>query len=1067
MRVITGISALFLMSWSASSAPLYFNSSEVTEDGTWDWENKGYIIGGGDGQSGELILKGTSTYNHSFSVGVDGGKGSLTIAENAKNLNSDNTFKVGTVSEGNNSVNDTTGVLNLTGPNIGPLTSLGLHVGSSDIRDWNNKRDSQVNGVLNIRDGAILNVGKPVLFSDNKIFVGTGNNSNTGVITVTGPGSELNAINNDPSFGDYVENGSMYLGYIGRGILNIFDGGKVSAGRISASTIIDRDEAIANLLPPSAEINVSGAGSKLIVRSLMSLASDIMDTFPAIDVKVNMKGAGSAVLNIENDADVIFEGKANTDKDGFENLVSGLFMASSEGASATVNLNKNGFMTIANSNLSPEEDAIKAGDGYYAFNLNGGTLRVNDCKYCDNRLSTKVNMNVLSESVLEAGEAKEMYLNGSLSGKGGIVKSGDGLVALSGKNSYSGGTRVEGGELRSDDDDAFVNHTFYTVNAGKLNLNNHDLTMAQLSGKGGVVDITEASLVIDQAFDSLYAGVFEGKGQAEKTGASTLYLSGDSTNYNGSFSVTGGGVDSSVALGGHISIHNSGTLSAEGYLGDTEVRNGGTLRVSSYHSDKDTPAQLIIDRKLINKGNIILGRSGDISKNQVGNELLVSGDYTGDQGHIYFNSVLGDDSSPTDRMIVSGDTSGTTYVHVNNIGGKGGYTTRGIELITVGGQSSGEFVKKGRIVGGAYEYYLSRGKGADYSNWYLVNTKPVTEPEPKPEPEPMPEPGQEPVIRPEGSEYASNLLAANTLFVHRLHDRLGETHYVDALTGEEKVTSMWLRNIGGHTRFKDSSGQLKTQANRYVMQMGGDVAQWSSNAANRFHLGIMGGYANQKSNTRSSQSGYKADGSVNGYSAGVYGTWLQDNVEKTGGYVDTWLLYNWFNNSVSGEKLAAERYKSDGFTASVEAGYTWKTGEKNTRESYYVQSVAQLTWMGVKSDEHRESNGTRVSAEGDGNIQSRLGMRAYIKGHSLIDEGKNRVFEPFVETNWIHNTKTFGTRMDGVSVKIAGTRNIGELKAGVEGQINPNINLWGNVAQQIGDKGYSDTQAMIGFKYLF
>lgn len=109
MRVITGISALFLMSWSASSAPLYFNSSEVTEDGTWDWENKGYIIGGGDGQSGELILKGTSTYNHSFSVGVDGGKGSLTIAENAKNLNSDNTFKVGTVSEGNNSVNDTTG----------------------------------------------------------------------------------------------------------------------------------------------------------------------------------------------------------------------------------------------------------------------------------------------------------------------------------------------------------------------------------------------------------------------------------------------------------------------------------------------------------------------------------------------------------------------------------------------------------------------------------------------------------------------------------------------------------------------------------------------------------------------------------------------------------------------------------------------------------------------------------------------------------------------------------------------------------------------------------------------
>ncbi|HEQ3519576.1 TPA: autotransporter outer membrane beta-barrel domain-containing protein [Citrobacter freundii] len=179
--------------------------------------------------------------------------------------------------------------------------------------------------------------------------------------------------------------------------------------------------------------------------------------------------------------------------------------------------------------------------------------------------------------------------------------------------------------------------------------------------------------------------------------------------------------------------------------------------------------------------------------------------------------------------------------------------------------------------------------------------------------------------------------------------------------------------------------------------------------------------------------------------------------------------YNNVPKSVSGFSwpLQSESYKSKGITASVEAGYIWKTGEKNTRESYYVQPVAQLTWMGVKADDHRESNGTLVRGEGDGNIQSRFGMRAFIKGHSLIDESKKRVFEPFVETNRIHNTKNFSTQMDGVNVKIVGARNIGELKAGVEGQINPNINLWGNVAQQIGDKGYSDTLAMIGLKYLF
>ncbi len=61
--------------------------------------------------------------------------------------------------------------------------------------------------------------------------------------------------------------------------------------------------------------------------------------------------------------------------------------------------------------------------------------------------------------------------------------------------------------------------------------------------------------------------------------------------------------------------------------------------------------------------------------------------------------------------------------------------------------------------------------------------------------------------------------AANTLFNMTLHDRLGETHYVDA-RGREQTTSLWLRRVGGHTRSNDGSGQNKTRANRYVAQLG-------------------------------------------------------------------------------------------------------------------------------------------------------------------------------------------------------------------------------------------------------
>lgn len=435
--------------------------------------------------------------------------------------------------------------------------------------------------------------------------------------------------------------------------------------------------------------------------------------------------------------------------------------------------------------------------------------------------------------------------------------------------------------------------------------------------------------------------------------------------------------------------------------------------------------------------------------------LIVNGNYYCDGGQLVFSTVLGDDASLTDHMTVTGHTSGTTHVSVSNAGGNGAQTLEGIELIRVGGNSDGEFVQDGRIVAGAYDYNLLRDHGQNAGNWYLSSTL-APEPELLPsvvpdEPTPPVEPGEPPVsssplVRPEAGLYGMNLYAANTVFTHRLHDRLGETHYVDALTGEKAVTSLWMRNAGGHTRFWDNSGQLKMQSNRYVLQLGGDVAQWSSDNQDRYHLGVMAGYASQKSRSHSNVTGYRADASIDGYSVGVYGTWLQNNDTKEGVYVDTWALYNWFDHPVSGESISTEKYKSRGFTGSVEAGYTWKLADISERNALYIQPKAQATWMDVKADSHTESNGTRVEGTGDGNLQTRLGVRLYGHGHNKIDDGKSRTFQPFVEANWLHNTKSFGTSLNGEQVEMAGSRNIGEIKTGIEGQLTENVNLWGNVA---------------------
>jgi autotransporter family porin len=96
-----------------------------------------------------------------------------------------------------------------------------------------------------------------------------------------------------------------------------------------------------------------------------------------------------------------------------------------------------------------------------------------------------------------------------------------------------------------------------------------------------------------------------------------------------------------------------------------------------------------------------------------------------------------------------------------------------------------------------------------------------------------------------------------------------------------------------------------------------------------------------------------------------------------------------------------------------------------------------------------------------------MGMKAFMNSYSDQDKGKDQVFQPFIEINWVHNNKDFGTTMNGVSVKQDGATNIAELKLGVEGQVNKEFNLWGNVGHQVGNKGYSDTVVMLGVKYHF
>lgn len=668
-------------------------------------------------------------------------------------------------------------------------------------------------------------------------------------------------------------------------------------------------------------------------------------------------------------------------------------------------------------------------------------------------------------------------MSAKIGGEGDLAINTVRQVSLSnGQNDYQGATYVQMGTLRTDADGALGNTRELNIsNAAIVDLNGSTQTVETFTGQmGSTVLFKEGALTVNKG--GISQGELTGGGNLNVTGG-TLAIEGLNARYNALTSISPNAevsLDNTQGLG-RGNIANDGLLTLKNVTGELRNSISGKGIVSA---TARTDVELDGDNsRFVGQFNIDTGSALSVNEQKnlgdasvINNGLLT---ISTERSWAMTHSISGSGDVTKDKMNVKGDTQGNTRVRVDNIGGVGAQTVNGIELIEVGGNSAGNFaLTTGTVEAGAYVYTLAKGKGNDEKNWYLTSkwdgVTPADTPDPINNP-PVVDPESPSVYRPEAGSYISNIAAANSLFSHRLHDRLGEPQYTDSLHSQGSASSMWMRHVGGHERSRAGDGQLNTQANRYVLQLGGDLAQWSSNAQDRWHLGVMAGYANQHSNTQSNRVGYKSDGRISGYSAGLYATWYQNDANKTGAYVDSWALYNWFDNSVSSDNRSADDYDSRGVTASVEGGYTFEagtfSGSEGTLNTWYVQPQAQITWMGVKDSDHTRKDGTRIETEGDGNVQTRLGVKTYLNSHHQRDDGKQREFQPYIEANWINNSKVYAVKMNGQTVGREGARNLGEVRTGVEAKVNNNLSLWGNVGVQLGDKGYSDTQGMLGVKY--
>ncbi|KEY60956.1 autotransporter outer membrane beta-barrel domain-containing protein [Serratia sp. DD3] len=448
-----------------------------------------------------------------------------------------------------------------------------------------------------------------------------------------------------------------------------------------------------------------------------------------------------------------------------------------------------------------------------------------------------------------------------------------------------------------------------------------------------------------------------------------------------------------------------------------------------------------------NAGNMVIGRAatgGNFS------DFIINGDYVGNGGNIAFNTVLAGDNAATDRLVITGNTSGASTVSVTNIGGNGEKNINGIQIINVGGASNGNFTLNGRAQAGLLEYFLYQGTPGNPADgsWYLRSNyqdKEIT-------------------YNPEAGGFIANLAAANTLFNTRLEDlHSSDARDANELNGEGTRSSLWLRQVGSRNEFEDSSGQLSNSSDRYVVQLGGEVWETQFTDQDRFALGVMAGYGRSTGTTDSRETSYQSDNSLTGYTVGVYGTWYARATDRHSPYVHGWLQYEWFNASVSSNSYDSGTYNLNGVSTSLEGGYPIAIyqGERNHT---YLTPQAQVTLNSTSMDDVN-NGGVKVEQDGNNNLQTRVGLK--LSNDTFIGKDKSRILTTYLNVNWIHNGSQPAVMSDGFGIEQTGSRNVVEVKVGIDGKVTENLSAWGSLSQQIGQNGYDEKAAMLGVKYSF
>ncbi|EAO9940157.1 TPA: fibronectin-binding autotransporter adhesin ShdA [Salmonella enterica] len=585
-------------------------------------------------------------------------------------------------------------------------------------------------------------------------------------------------------------------------------------------------------------------------------------------------------------------------------------------------------------------------------------------------------------------------------------------------------------------------------------------------------------------------GDWDGK-SLTKLGAGKLTLSGANT-YTGDTNVQEGTLwlsgDGTIGeMGSQQAVNVASGATFGGSNGTTvngKVTNEGTL---VFGDSEETGAIFTLNGDLINMGTITSGSSSSTP----GNTLYVDGNYTGNGGSLYLNTVLGDDDSATDKLVITGDASGTTDLYINGIG-DGAQTTNGIEVVDVGGVSTSDaFELKNEVNAGLYTYRLYWNESDN--DWYLASkaqsddddsggddtpsdggddggnvTPPddggdggnVTPPDDGGDGGDVTPPDHggdvAPQYRADIGAYMGNQWMARNLQMQTLYDREGSQY-------RNADGSVWARFKAGKAESEAVSGNIDMDSNYSQFQLGGDILAWG-NGQQSFTVGVMASYINADTDSTGNRgadgSQFTSSANVDGYNLGVYATWFADAQTHSGAYVDSWYQYGFYNNSVESGDAGSESYDSTANAVSLETGYRYDIALSNGN-TVSLTPQAQVVWQNYSADSVKDNYGTRIDGQDGDSWTTRLGLRVDGK----LYKGSRTVIQPFAEANWLHTSDDVSVSFDDATVKQDLPANRAELKVGLQADIDKQWSVRAQVAGQTGSNDFGDLNGSLNLRY--